>query len=124
MLGGYVALAVNVKSLPTLDKNAGRVRIEMKSQQGANLCRSKSHSHESIPHYSPESCNDCPNKIVCRLVCLQVTEEQVIRMITRLELQTVHDVRSITGAGDGCTCCHAKLEEYLEIHGTAAAVAG
>jgi bacterioferritin-associated ferredoxin len=44
-------------------------------------------------------------------------------MITRLELRTVRDVRQITGAGDGCTCCHAKLKEYLERFGCAAETA-
>jgi bacterioferritin-associated ferredoxin len=62
--------------------------------------------------------DDCPDKVVCR--CLQVSETQVIRMIERLELRTVRDLRQYTGAGDGCTCCHAKLEEYLEKHGCAA----
>lgn len=59
-----------------------------------------------------ESCDGCPEKIVCR--CLKVTEEQVVRMIERLELRTVRDLRTYTGAGDGCTCCHAKLQEYIE----------
>lgn len=62
-----------------------------------------------------ESCHHCPDKIVCR--CLQVTEEQVVRMIERLELRTVRDLRKYTGAGEGCTCCHAKLEEYLDKYG-------
>jgi len=61
-----------------------------------------------------EHCDDCHDKIVCR--CLQVTESQVVRMIERLELRTVHDLRKYTGAGDGCTCCHSKLEQYLEKH--------
>ena len=63
---------------------------------------------------SHERCDDCNDKIVCR--CLQVTESQVVRMIERLELRTVLDLRKYTGAGEGCTCCHAKLEEYLEKH--------
>ena len=62
--------------------------------------------------YTPDLCDGCPDKIVCR--CLQVTEAQVVRMITRLELRTVRDVRSLTGAGEGCTCCHGKIQEYLE----------
>jgi len=68
-----------------------------------------------------EHCEACPDKIVCR--CLQVTEEQVVRMIARLELRTVRDLRQYTGAGDGCTCCHAKLEGYLEQYGYAAETA-
>jgi bacterioferritin-associated ferredoxin len=61
-----------------------------------------------------QDCHTCPDKIVCR--CLQVTETQVIRMIERLELRTVRDVRQYTGAGEGCTCCHAQIEGYLERH--------
>jgi bacterioferritin-associated ferredoxin len=69
-------------------------------------------------HEAGESCSD---KIVCR--CLQVTEAQVVRMIERLELRTVRDLRRYTGAGDGCTCCHAQLECYLEKFGCAAETA-
>ena len=58
--------------------------------------------------------------VVCR--CLQVTEAQVVRMIERLELRTVHDIRKYTGAGDGCTCCHALLKEYLAQHACAVSV--
>ena len=71
----------------------------------------------TMDSYSPDFCEDCPDKIVCR--CLQVTEAQVVRMIERLELRTVHDLRQYTGAGDGCTCCHAKLKEYLAHHACA-----
>lgn len=63
-----------------------------------------------------EQCDDGPDKIVCR--CLQVTEAQVVRMIERLELRTVRDLRSFTGAGDGCTCCHSQLTAYLEKYGS------
>jgi bacterioferritin-associated ferredoxin len=59
-----------------------------------------------------DTCDDCPDKIVCR--CLHVTEAQVMRMISRLELRTVRDVRNLTGAGEGCTCCHAKIQEYID----------
>jgi bacterioferritin-associated ferredoxin len=61
-----------------------------------------------------EHCGDCPDKIICR--CLQVTEEQVVRMIERLELRTIRDLKQYTGAGDGCTSCHAKLQEFLDKH--------
>ena len=67
------------------------------------------------PSHVHESCDGCPDKIICR--CLQVTEAQVVRMIERLELRTVRDLRKYTGAGDGCTCCHAQLEGILERHG-------
>ncbi len=61
------------------------------------------------------------DKIVCR--CLRVTETQVVRMITHLELRTIREVKQITGAGDGCTCCHPQLAEYLEKHGCPAELA-
>jgi bacterioferritin-associated ferredoxin len=35
-------------------------------------------------------------------------------MIARMELRTVRDVRNLTGAGEGCTSCHAKIQEYIE----------
>jgi bacterioferritin-associated ferredoxin len=45
---------------------------------------------------------------------LNVSEAQVVQMISCLELRTIRDLSQHTGAGEGCTCCHAKLEEYLE----------
>lgn len=75
----------------------------------------------SVP-FTPDACDGCPSKIVCR--CLNVSEAQVIQMIARLELRTVHDLTRHTGAGDGCTCCHAKLEEYLERFSCEAAALG
>jgi bacterioferritin-associated ferredoxin len=62
--------------------------------------------------YIPDTCDGCPSKIVCR--CLNVTEAEVVQHITRLELRTIRELRYHTGAGEGCTCCHAQLEEYLE----------
>lgn len=59
-----------------------------------------------------QSCSDCPARIVCR--CLQVTEATIADTIERLELRTVKDIRRHTGAGGGCTCCHAELRELLE----------
>jgi NAD(P)H-nitrite reductase large subunit len=72
--------------------------------------------------FTPDICDGCPDKIICR--CLNVSEAQVIKMIARLELRTVRDLSSHTGAGDGCTCCHAKLEEYLERYRCEAAALG
>jgi bacterioferritin-associated ferredoxin len=68
-----------------------------------------------MPMSSPctiDRCDSCSAKVVCR--CLQVTEEQLVRMITALDLRTVRDLRKQTGVGDGCTCCHRELEGYLE----------
>ncbi len=57
-------------------------------------------------------CEGCPVRLVCR--CLQVTEEAVLEAVRTLQLRTVKDIRQHTGAGDGCTCCHKRLERFLE----------
>ncbi len=62
--------------------------------------------------YFPDMCDGCPSKVVCR--CLNVTEAEVVRAITRLELRTIRELRQHTGAGEGCNCCHGQLAEYLE----------
>jgi bacterioferritin-associated ferredoxin len=59
-----------------------------------------------------DRCESCPTKMVCR--CLQINEEQLVRMITALDLRTVRDLRKLTGVGDGCTCCHQELQQYLQ----------
>jgi bacterioferritin-associated ferredoxin len=58
------------------------------------------------------ACTDCPAKVVCH--CLQVTEAAVIEAITSLDLRSLKEVRRHTGAGDGCTCCHAQIRQYLQ----------
>jgi bacterioferritin-associated ferredoxin len=63
---------------------------------------------------APEFCETCTARVVCR--CLQVTEEQVVETIKRLELETIQEVRQHLGAGDGCTCCHVELRELLARH--------
>jgi len=67
-----------------------------------------------IAMHSHEVCYACPQRVVCR--CLQVTEAEVVHAIQTLELRTLKDVRRATGAGEGCTCCHAALREFLEQH--------
>lgn len=59
-----------------------------------------------------ECCGDSYDPIVCH--CLQVRESVLVEAITTLSLRTVRDVRHATGAGDGCTCCHRQLRQYLE----------
>ena len=71
--------------------------------------------------YTHQNCEGCPAKIVCR--CLNVTEAEVVHVITRLELRTIKELQSHVGAGDGCTCCHPQLEEYLEKLSYSAAIA-
>lgn len=60
---------------------------------------------------SPEFCSSCPDRVVCR--CLNVTETAIVQAIEQHDLQTIRELKRITGAGDGCTCCHAELKEYL-----------
>jgi bacterioferritin-associated ferredoxin len=62
----------------------------------------------------PGPCSGCPDRVVCR--CLKVTEAAVVDAIVTLGLRTVKELRTATGAGDGCTCCHRELRELLEVH--------
>ena len=57
-------------------------------------------------------CSGCPGKVVCR--CLQVTEDALVHAITAHDLQTLKEVLRHTGAGDGCTCCHNEIRQYLQ----------
>jgi bacterioferritin-associated ferredoxin len=57
---------------------------------------------------------DSNDKIVCR--CLQISEASILKALENNEIRSVFDIRRLTGAGDGCTCCHALLEEYLRAH--------
>lgn len=56
----------------------------------------------------------CPDRIVCR--CLKVTEEMIISAIGTYGLRTVVELREATRAGDGCTCCHRELRQYLQVY--------
>lgn len=51
---------------------------------------------------------------MCR--CLGVTEQTLITSIVQLGLRTIRDVRQVTEAGDGCTCCHKELALYLAVY--------
>jgi bacterioferritin-associated ferredoxin len=56
----------------------------------------------------------CADRVVCR--CLKVTETVIIGAIRGLSLTTVTELKRITGAGDGCTCCHRELKQYLRVY--------
>lgn len=66
------------------------------------------------------TCRSCPSvgscgeRLVCR--CLKVTEHEVVTAIRVHGLTTIQELKSITMAGDGCTCCHRELKTYLEIY--------
>jgi bacterioferritin-associated ferredoxin len=53
-----------------------------------------------------------PERIVCR--CLRVTECALRDVLQALPIRTLRELRQHTGAGDGCTCCHARLQALLE----------
>ncbi|HZT80322.1 MAG TPA: (2Fe-2S)-binding protein [Gemmataceae bacterium] len=63
---------------------------------------------------NPNNDNGCPERVVCR--CLQVTEAVLVEALADGEVRTLKDIRRCTGAGDGCTACHALLRQYLERH--------
>ena len=69
-----------------------------------------------MERYGSPSCQSCSvgcsPKFLCR--CLRVTETAVVHAIETLGLRTVKEIRQHTGAGDGCTCCHAKILALIE----------
>ena len=59
-------------------------------------------------------CSDqdqCSDRLVCR--CLRVTEATIVDAVGRFGLCTLAEVRSCTGAGDGCTACHKLICRLL-----------
>jgi len=57
-------------------------------------------------------CDACPVRFVCH--CLKISEEAVLEAVRTLQLRTVKEIRLHTGAGEGCTCCHQRLERFLQ----------
>ena len=55
------------------------------------------------------------DRIVCP--CLRVTERQVLAALAQRDIRTLHELRKATGAGEGCTACHAALRQLLDRHG-------
>lgn len=62
-------------------------------------------------HHSRD-CSACPSRMICH--CLQVTEDAIVQAVEAFGLTSVKEIRSCTGAGDGCTACHRRLKVYLE----------
>ncbi len=54
---------------------------------------------------------DCSETIVCR--CLGVSESTVADAIAVCGLSTIKEICRTTGAGGGCTACHARMKELL-----------
>ena len=61
-----------------------------------------------------QGCRDCSAtaRYVCR--CLRITEETVVAAITTLGLRSIKELKVVTGAGDGCTCCHQELKQLID----------
>ncbi len=45
--------------------------------------------------------------------CLGVTRDQLDQAVIDQDLTCIRDVMHCTGAGSGCTACHARIREYL-----------
>ena len=56
----------------------------------------------------------CTDRVVCK--CLQVVEGTVITAIRTHGARTVRELKTLTGAGDGCMCCHRELKTYLAVY--------
>jgi len=54
---------------------------------------------------------DCSETIICH--CLGISESTVADAVAVCGLASVKDVCRETGAGSGCTACHARLRELL-----------
>jgi len=63
------------------------------------------------PHCTKKGCGIC-KRLVCK--CLHITEAALLEALTGREIKTVKELRQLTGAGDGCNCCHKILKRYLE----------
>jgi bacterioferritin-associated ferredoxin len=63
----------------------------------------------------PDQDAECADPVVCH--CLQIRESTLIQTLRGGNIRTVKDICRQTGAGDGCTACHALLRWYIEKHG-------
>ena len=60
------------------------------------------------------SVGSCGDRLVCR--CLKITEHSIVTSIRTIGLTTIDELKAATGAGDGCTCCHKQLRQYLAVY--------
>jgi bacterioferritin-associated ferredoxin len=61
-----------------------------------------------------QACDDCTERLVCR--CLRVTEAALRDVLVSLPVRNLKELRQLTGAGDGCTCCHDQLRQLIAEH--------
>jgi bacterioferritin-associated ferredoxin len=54
---------------------------------------------------------DCSESIVCH--CLGISESTVADAVAICGMSTIKEVCRETGAGSGCTACHARLRDLL-----------
>jgi len=47
---------------------------------------------------------------------LNVTEADVIRAIRTQGVRDLFELKQVTEAGTGCTCCHRALQGYLAVY--------
>lgn len=59
-----------------------------------------------------QQCTGCQGHVVCR--CLGISEETLLTALAANPVRTIKELKAITGAGDGCTCCHSVLQSYIE----------
>ncbi len=57
-------------------------------------------------------CAGCSGEYVCH--CLKVTEEMVLEAVA-CGAESVAELRRQTGAGDGCTACHRRLNDLIDM---------
>jgi bacterioferritin-associated ferredoxin len=70
--------------------------------------------HRECPDPCAGPCSGCPDRVVCH--CLKIAESVIVDAVQTLGLRTVKEVRNLTGAGDGCTCCHHEIRALIEVH--------
>ena len=54
--------------------------------------------------------------------CLKLTQVDLVKAIQCLDIRTLKDLRSHTGAGEGCMACHRRLRCYLDSDKTGASL--
>lgn len=54
---------------------------------------------------------DPQDPVICR--CLAVRQSEIVNAITLCGAQTWKEVKSLTGAGGGCNCCHGRIKGLI-----------
>lgn len=67
------------------------------------------HDSASLGPDTEACCAD--DEVICR--CLNVRRSTIEAAVAVCGLASIRELKSTTGAGDGCTACHARLRELL-----------